>query len=344
MIRYQELVPDYYVEKSRDFQVLCRMYDYALNSLKYNIDSMKELTDTRNIKDTVLPLLGDKFGIYDKEAYSNRQLLEALPIALKYKGSLKSVYILLNAFLDSMDIFETALALHSKDEESAAEIAEILNRNVKPYSIIIILSSFPSLTNLHILDTYLNMVIPSGLIVEYSFGIQKKYLDKFKYKEYTFLFYTYEHNYNKYPSEENMHMKVPYISMIANKDDEYSVGVLTHVGTDNIVTIKEYVGNSGTITHTLKYKAVPIPPSTSILVYELDINPDTGETTKTQLVYSSSDTYTITIPEGKVSYIEYSYSRNTEFISEVLNNVEVNSVSLGTVMSKDQYSESENIN
>ena len=88
MIRYQEMVPDYYIEKSRDFQVLCRMYDFAMNGLKYNIDSMQSLTDTRNIKDTVLPLLGDKFGIYDKEAYANRQMLEALPIAIKYKGSL----------------------------------------------------------------------------------------------------------------------------------------------------------------------------------------------------------------------------------------------------------------
>ena len=54
MIRTQEMVPDYYIEASRDFQVLCRLYDFAMNSLKFNIDSMQELTDTRNIKDTVL--------------------------------------------------------------------------------------------------------------------------------------------------------------------------------------------------------------------------------------------------------------------------------------------------
>ena len=138
MFRYQEMVPDYYIEASRDFQVLCRMYDFTLNSLKYNIDSMQQLTDTRNIKDTVLPLLGDKLGIYDKEAFSNRQLLDALPIAMKYKGSLKSIKILLNAFLDSMDVFENALALHSKDEESAAEISEILRRPIPTYSIVII--------------------------------------------------------------------------------------------------------------------------------------------------------------------------------------------------------------
>ena len=106
MIRYQELVPDYYIEKSRDFQVLCRLYDFTLNATKYNIDSMNAITDTRRAKDTILPLIGDKFGIYDRESYSNRFLLEALPIALKYKGSLKAVNILINAFLDSQDIFD----------------------------------------------------------------------------------------------------------------------------------------------------------------------------------------------------------------------------------------------
>ena len=106
MLRVQELVPDYYIEKSRDFQVLCRLYDFTFNALKYNIDSMSTITDTRMAKDTILPLIGEKFGIYDKEAYSNRYLLEALPIALKYKGSLKAVSILINAFLDSEEIFD----------------------------------------------------------------------------------------------------------------------------------------------------------------------------------------------------------------------------------------------
>lgn len=217
MIRCQEMVPDFYIEKSRDFQVLCRIYDYALNSLKYNIDSVQNLTDTRCIKDTVLPLLGDKLGIYDKEAYSNRQMLDALPIAIKYKGSLKSINILLNAFLDSMDVFDNAVALHSKDEESAAEISAILKRSIKPFSIVIILSTFPNLTNLHVLDTYLKMVIPSGLIVEYMFGVNEEYLDKFKYKEYTFLFYTHERTYE----EEDTLVKVPYISMVRGKEDRY---------------------------------------------------------------------------------------------------------------------------
>lgn len=190
MIRFQECVPDYYIEESRDFQVLCRLYDFTYNALKYNIDSMGSLTNTRFVKDTVLPLTGDKFGIYDKDSYSNRYLLEALPIALKYKGSLKSVNILINAFLDSEEVFDYVTAFHSKDEDSAKEISELLDREVKPYSIVIFLSSYPNMTNLRILNEYLKMVIPSGMIVEYMFGVNIKILEQFKYKEYVFLFFT----------------------------------------------------------------------------------------------------------------------------------------------------------
>lgn len=213
MIRYQELVPDYYVEKSRDFQVLCRLYDFTLNATKYNIDSMNAITDTRRAKDTILPLIGDKFGIYDRESYSNRFLLEALPIALKYKGSLKAVNILINAFLDSQEIFDYVTAFVSKDEDSAVEISEILNRDVKPYTIVIFISDYPDMTSLHILDEYLQMVIPSGMIIEYMFGLNKVIFEKFRYKEYVFLFYTNESNMDGTIVQD--------ISLVKNRDDKY---------------------------------------------------------------------------------------------------------------------------
>lgn len=344
MIRYQEMVPDCYIEQSRDFQVLCRMYDFALNALKYNIDSIQELTDTRNIKDTVLPLLGDKLGIYDKEAYSNRQMLEALPIALKYKGSLKSINILLNAFLDSMDVFDTALALHAKDEESAAEISSILRRPVQECSIVIVLSTFPSLTNLHVLDTYLNMIIPTGLIVEYMFGVNKEYFDRFKYKEYTFLFYTHRHTYEYEEGDNIIKFTAPYVSMIKNKEDKYHA-VFNYAGTDNISTRKEFVGDTpGVVLYKLKHNAVPIPPSTEINVYQIDIL-NTGEIIKHKnpLIPSGTNIYSVTIPSEASTYVEYSFNKTKEFIDRVIDDVDINAVSIATIAGKEQI-EQEDLN
>ena len=223
MFRAQNMVPDYYIEKSRDFQVLCRLYDFNFNALKYNIDSSGTLTDTRAVKDTFLPLVGDKFGIYDEKSYANRFLLESLPAAVKNKGSLKSIGTLLNAFLDSMGIFEYVLAYSAKDEESAEEISFILNRDVKPYTIVIVLSQYPGLTDLNILKEYMNMVIPTGMNVEYMFAVQKYTFDKFKYNEHVFLFYVNDDNVTT-SSREQVTTHFPRTGFIYNTNDKYEVG------------------------------------------------------------------------------------------------------------------------
>ncbi len=193
MLRTQNLVPEYYPEQSRDFQVLGRLYDYTLNALKFNVDTMTSITDTQHAKDTILPLIGDKFGIYDKQSYSNRELLSALPNALFYKGSLKSVSILLNAYLDSLNIFDYAVAYHSKDEVSAKQISDMLSRNIKPYTIVIVLSIAPSLVELHVLNEYLRMILPCGMLIEYVFGVTEFIIDKFKYMEDVFVYYVKDH-------------------------------------------------------------------------------------------------------------------------------------------------------
>ena len=242
MIRTQEMVPDWYIEKSRDFQVLCRLYDFTLNALKYNINTMQSLTDTKSVKDTALPLVGDKFGIYDKEAASNRQLLDALPGALRDKGSLQSVTTLLNAFMESLDVFDYVLAFHSKDKKSAAELSELLRRDVQPYSIIIVLSTFPSLSNLHILDEYLKMVIPTGMIVEYMFGLEETSIETFKYNEHVFLFYT------QFDTDNNNY---PYISYVKQADEEYS---FEYVGEDEFIeSIQEAGVDINTVSTAMVY-------------------------------------------------------------------------------------------
>lgn len=190
MIRTQNKVPDYYIEKSRDFQVFCRILDFLFNSTKYNSESILRLTDTERAKNTVLPLIGNKFGIYDKDAYSMREMLDALPCALQNKGSLHSVLTIINSFLDSMDVFDYVTVYNAKNKASADEISSILNREVKQYSLIIILSSYPNLTNLRILDTYLKMIVPTGVFIDYSFGYSKKLLDKYAHKDFVMLYYT----------------------------------------------------------------------------------------------------------------------------------------------------------
>lgn len=220
MIRTQEMVPDYYIENSRDFQVLCRLMDYTYNSVRYNSDTMCHVNETKFAKDTILPLIGDKFGIYDKQSYSNRELLSALPNSLYYKGALKSISILLNAYLDSLNIFDYALAYHSKDETSAKEISQILGRNIQPYTIVIVLSISPSLIELHVLDEYLKMVLPCGMLIDYVFGIQQTILDKFKYNENVFVYYD-KNNYTSKLATKSKQYKLSDAQIEQTKDIEF---------------------------------------------------------------------------------------------------------------------------
>lgn len=221
MIRTQEMVPDYYIEKSRDFQVLCRTFDYDFNAVKYNINTMQYLTDTRKIKDTALPLLGDKLGIRDKEAAGNRELLESLPVALKYKGSLKSVNILINAFLDSMRIFDYAAAFHSKDDRDAERLSQEMGISVDSYSIVIVLSTFPSLANLDIFNEYLKMVIPTGMSVRFLFGLTKKEFDRFIYDESIFVLYTnMPYEQQQYPINSSIRSSVDRYAYIDADEEE----------------------------------------------------------------------------------------------------------------------------
>ena len=214
MIRTQEKVPDYYIEESRDFQAFLRLLDYLYNSTKYNVESLTKITSTKQAKDTVLPLIGDKFGIYDKDAYSTREMLDALPCAIKYKGALHSVTTLINAFLDSMGIFDYATVYNAKDEESAEQISQILNINVSPYTLVIVLSSYPNLTKLRILDVYLRMVIPTGMLVEYVFGTKAETIDKYKYEDFVILYYTKE--------LPDMGSGIQEVSLVRSKNDKYT--------------------------------------------------------------------------------------------------------------------------
>ena len=63
-IRLQDLTPEVYTSESRDFQILCRLYDSSFNAIKYDTDSMKYLTDSRYIRSGMLPLLQTKLGMF----------------------------------------------------------------------------------------------------------------------------------------------------------------------------------------------------------------------------------------------------------------------------------------
>lgn len=151
--RLQNNVPDVYVSESRDFQLLLRLYDSLFGGLKYDIDSMQYITDTRHLRNVMLPLLSTKLGFFSNLTLDDRSLrliLEALPYFLKYKGALEGIKEVVNLYLKIMN--QNAAVLISY---SAEGVGNILDHTIQ-------FGSDVEFTNLALFDTLLSLVLPVG--------------------------------------------------------------------------------------------------------------------------------------------------------------------------------------
>ena len=74
LLRLQGEVPDPYVEQSRDFQLLVRLYDCVINSTKFDVDSIKKITDTSKIRTNLLSLLQTKLGFFSNAEIDDTSL------------------------------------------------------------------------------------------------------------------------------------------------------------------------------------------------------------------------------------------------------------------------------
>lgn len=101
MFRVENNVPEVYVHKSRDFQLLSRLYDLAFQDVKKSILSLERLTDTNSCNTLVLPLLGTKVGFFTNSTTPDemyRKVLSAFPLIIRHKGSAKGLQLVVNLF------------------------------------------------------------------------------------------------------------------------------------------------------------------------------------------------------------------------------------------------------
>lgn len=159
MFRLQNHVPEVYVDKSRDFQLFCRLYDSCFSGVKFSIDSMIRLTDTKHCDSSVLELLKTKLGLFstiDVDASELRYLLQAFPTIMRYKGSKRSV--------------EYIKVLYTKmySNVSVPEVEYGADCTLK-----FIFSEPPK--NDKLLLELLKYVLPTGYIISYDVAESKEY-------------------------------------------------------------------------------------------------------------------------------------------------------------------------
>jgi len=168
--RISEHVPDVYPRKSRDFQLFCAIFDCLFGDLKYNIDSIIDITNTSQCNERLLPLLQTKLGFFTKEKISGedlRLILRAFPTIVRNKGSKTGI----------TQAVQVYLKLFGLDVDSEVTITNKVFTDGKyddERSYIVDIAVSDKLTDTSILTEILRYVIPAGYKLRYSYKSKGK--------------------------------------------------------------------------------------------------------------------------------------------------------------------------
>ena len=90
LFRLEENVPDIYVEMSRDFQLLCRVYDIFVNSNIITQSKIRQQLNIEQIDDKLLKLLAGRLG-FNSDNYIPTEVMRSIllqfPLMIKNKGT-----------------------------------------------------------------------------------------------------------------------------------------------------------------------------------------------------------------------------------------------------------------
>lgn len=150
MIKLQNYTPEIYYKESRDFQLLGRLYDLVLNSIKTEADLLYYLPLSTNSDEKLLELLALTLGFKPKHQYNAKHLKAVCSVfaeLMKYKGSIKALKIACEALFNAMDISQALDYDFTKGKDNAE-----LN--------LYIAQEFGDITILNDLLTY---ILPAGM-------------------------------------------------------------------------------------------------------------------------------------------------------------------------------------
>lgn len=163
LIQCEELVPEVYVNESRDFQLLCRVFNPLLNSSKWYTDGIIHSIDTNIISNRLLDLLKTYVGFFSNQTIDNdslRMILKAFPYLIKYKGSRKGIEEAIYLFLKTQDIkTQSYILITNKEIVPPSKLEDV-------YSIEIGIKSFEKI-DITILRELIRYVVPTGYLLKF---------------------------------------------------------------------------------------------------------------------------------------------------------------------------------
>ena len=128
MFRFQDNLPEVYINESRDFQLLARLSDVLFSGIKYDIDSMVNVLDATLAKDRMLQLMCTKIGFFprvDIDSQVLKYIIASFPFIIKNKGNIIGIQAAVNAILKAENnpdaIGEPRVIVINRQEESGRD-------------------------------------------------------------------------------------------------------------------------------------------------------------------------------------------------------------------------------
>ena len=160
IIYFDEKVPEYYVNGSRDFQALLRLFTIVLNSSKVEADSLLYLNDPLLISNNLLSLFQTKVGFWTNRTFTDdeiRIVCDCFCQFVREKGSRNGIVKAIEAYIHTLGIsakFDILIINKDVDGNPVYQIDIGINSEQKDYELLL---------------EILKYVLPTGYILSIYF-------------------------------------------------------------------------------------------------------------------------------------------------------------------------------
>lgn len=171
-LKLKNNVPDTYIKRSRDFQLLCDVFDVMNLGVKFDIDTLSSLSDTSRCRSSMLGYLQHKLGLHMDTYVTDdtlRTILKCFPYIVKKKGSREGI-------TQAICLFLYIMHCHGRCD---VDVYNVNNPSDVSGNYIVEVSVEESLPDADILVNLLKYVIPFGYKVNYIFYTSPKGLETY---------------------------------------------------------------------------------------------------------------------------------------------------------------------
>lgn len=246
MFRFENNMPEYWENQSRDFQLLTRLDDAIFMGQRADIATIKNLNSSKKCKNTFLSLLAKKVGFFTDEYIEDsvlRNIIGAFRQAVKHKGTKLGIFYAVTAILKA---------------ENTSELPKIYidNFTIKIYTPI-------NIKNKVALKEFLKYIIPAGFTVDifsYNSNTPKNIL-VFNNIDTVYYYLTNINNFSTI--RNNNSAKKTNIGTLESKVNDIPTASNDY-NKDNYVNIGEYMNNVyagsaalGTVMGTKNPESIP---------------------------------------------------------------------------------------